>query len=588
MSPVQIKIYRVYDVILASLSGLIFSLYVTANYWHLFSGITANFSAISLLLALAHLIYMAGFYRSLARRSQLGASLLGTCLFALNIAIIVVGSGGLASPYYGLWLLMTLSIGIYRTSITLAFLALTTLAWASSTWAADVSTSLPPAPWVTLVVTYLTSGVGFWLWHSHHTKLQPAETVDPNIPPKPHFRAEMLLRYIGEGIMVINGHGQIQLLNPAAESLTGWKAEDAIGLDSRAVIELTTEVTEGATVTEEIINQALTAGKSFEREDLELTTKSGRKLDVWLMAAPVFNTAGRPDGAIILVRDISAAKAIERQRNEFISTASHEMRTPVAAIEGYISLALNEKIAHIDPTGRGYLERAQDSIHHLGRLFQDLLTTTRLEEGKLPNRLEAVDLDSLATQVIDELQFKARRLGVSLKLVTSSGNAGLRTVQPLFYVYADSERLREVITNLIDNALKFTPKGQVSVQVTGSAQTVRFGVADTGIGIAPEDVPHLFQKFYRVNNSKTQAIGGTGLGLYIARAIIEMYQGKIEVTSTLGKGTKVSFSLPRLSNAKAQTLLAAKHAPEPVAKSLPADPPALPTPGLVARIVNSK
>ncbi len=139
---------------------------------------------------------------------------------------------------------------------------------------------------------------------------------------------------------------------------------------------------------------------------------------------------------------------------------------------------------------------------------------------------------------------------------SQKATGGERTVRPLYYVCVDGERLREVITNLFDNAVKYTEEGKVSIGLTGNDQVAQCYVRDTGPGIPAADVPHLFQKFYRVDNSATRTVGGTGLGLFIARKIIELYSGRIWVESELGKGSTFYINLPRLSTQKAQQLQA--------------------------------
>ncbi|HLA49120.1 MAG TPA: ATP-binding protein, partial [Candidatus Saccharimonadales bacterium] len=124
---------------------------------------------------------------------------------------------------------------------------------------------------------------------------------------------------------------------------------------------------------------------------------------------------------------------------------------------------------------------------------------------------------------------------------------GGKVIRPLFYAFVDPNRLREVLQNLIDNAIKYTPQGTITISLTGDNSTVQLQVSDTGGGIPEEDIPHLFQKFYRVDSSMTRSIGGTGLGLYISRKLIEMYNGHIWVESQLGKGSTFFINLPRLS-----------------------------------------
>jgi len=172
-----------------------------------------------------------------------------------------------------------------------------------------------------------------------------------------------------------------------------------------------------------------------------------------------------------------------------------------------------------------------------------------------------VELGSLLEQVSQDLRFAAQKKSLGMEFVVSSGgaidasnNSNTKIVQPLYYVWADPDRLREVITNLFDNAIKYTEAGKISIGLTGNADLVQCFIRDTGAGIPAEDVPHLFQKFYRVNNTLTRTQGGTGLGLFICRKIVELYNGRIWVESIVGKGSTFYINLPRMTTQKASEL----------------------------------
>jgi two-component system, OmpR family, sensor histidine kinase VicK len=295
---------------------------------------------------------------------------------------------------------------------------------------------------------------------------------------------------------------------------------------------------------------------------LNLMTKSKKTVVVSFSLSPLMDETNAVTGAIGIFQDVSQERKEESQRADFISTASHEMRTPVAAIEGYLSLALNDKVATIDTRARGYLEKAHASTQHLGQLFQDLLTSAKAEDGRLTNHPRIVEVGAFADQLTSDLRFAAEKKGLFTEFLTGNSqnvDATSKVVRPLYYVKADPDRLREVITNLFDNAVKYTDQGKVSIGLTGNDQVVQLYVKDTGPGIPAEDIPHLFQKFYRVDSSVTRTIGGTGLGLFICRKIIELYQGRIWVESTVGKGSTFYINLPRLSTQQAEQQLATEE-----------------------------
>jgi signal transduction histidine kinase len=229
------------------------------------------------------------------------------------------------------------------------------------------------------------------------------------------------------------------------------------------------------------------------------------------------------------------------------------MRTPIAAIEGYLSLALNPKVANIDARGRNLLEKAHAATEHLSQLFVDLLTSAKAEDGRLASYPKVIELGEVIEQITDATRFTAEKKGLGLKYVLSSGTdiRGGKVVRPLFYVYVDTNRIREVLQNLVDNAVKYTNEGSVTITLTGDSTVVQVQIKDSGIGIAEEDIPHLFQKFYRVDNSMTRTVGGTGLGLFICKKIIELYNGRIWVDSRAGQGSTFFINLPRLTTEQA-------------------------------------
>jgi signal transduction histidine kinase len=219
---------------------------------------------------------------------------------------------------------------------------------------------------------------------------------------------------------------------------------------------------------------------------------------------------------------------------------------------------MNDKVTKIDAKAREYLSKAHESTQHLGRLFQDLLTSSKAEDGRLSNHPEIIEMSNFLSHLTEDLRFSAQKKNLAVEFVvgisganvnaTSELGGSTRVVQPLYNVYADPERLREVVANLFDNAVKYTDAGKISIGLTGDDNVVQIYVKDSGKGIPTEDVSHLFQKFYRVDSSATRTIGGTGLGLFICRKIIEMYNGRIWAESEQGKGSTFFINLPRLSN----------------------------------------
>jgi two-component system, OmpR family, sensor histidine kinase VicK len=369
-----------------------------------------------------------------------------------------------------------------------------------------------------------------------------------------HLSSDFILGAIEDGVIMVGSDNQVHLFNPAASKITEWPPEEAVGLDYHTVIAVVNEKGEALAPEAHPFTQALTSNAAVRNNTLWLSTKSGRRIAVALVVSPVTDTSTKQAVSVVGVfRDITQEKAEEAQRSDFISTASHEMRTPVAAIEGYIALALNPKISKIDDNSRKLLEKASAATKHLGVLFQDLLTSSRAEDGRLQSFPQVIELGEITQQVAEAERFHAQEKGLDLRFVMSSdpASAGSKVVRPLYYAYVDTHRMQEVLTNVINNAIKYTPEGSVTVSLTGDQNVIQLQVADTGPGISTDDLPHLFQKFYRVDNSMTRSIGGTGLGLFICRKIVELYNGRIWAESQLGKGTTFFINLPRLSTAQA-------------------------------------
>ena len=413
-------------------------------------------------------------------------------------------------------------------------------------------------------------GLGFWFALKHHVKDKTAASTSKlaNTLRNEKEKSNIILSAIQDGVVLIDDQQIIRHFNQGASDITGWSTQEAEGLDWRSVFKFTNTKGEELPTEQTSIAKSFASGQTVRDNSVNMLTKSNNTIAASFSVSPLVDNAKHPTGLVAVFRDVSEERAEQNQRAEFISTASHEMRTPVAAIEGYLSLALNEKVATIDDRARGYLEKAHSSTQHLGQLFQDLLTSAKAEDGRLTNHPSVVEMGAFVEQLTQDLRFSAEKKGLFMEFLFGntaikdashpSESGELKVIRPLYYVHVDPDRIREVITNIFDNACKYTAEGKVSLGLTGNEGVVQVYVRDTGAGIPPEDIPHLFQKFYRVDNSATRTIGGTGLGLFICRKIVELYQGRIWVESELGKGSTFYINLPRLSTQKAEQLMAAE------------------------------
>lgn len=374
----------------------------------------------------------------------------------------------------------------------------------------------------------------------------------------------LLTNSIGDGVIIIDEKEIVRSINPTALQLFGQKESDALDLNYRSLLKLKNVNNTNIEPAKEPVTLALKTQAPVRQEYLlNVPGKQESYVDV---TVSVIKDDEKQSiyGAVIIIRDVSKKKQEENARSEFISTASHEMRTPVAAIEGYLALALNPTVSKVDDKARGFLQKAHESTQHLGRLFQDLLVSAKAEDGRLINHPVVIDVGGLLEQQAEYFKMMAAKKNLQLEFVTSSGGQSpkkenLPVIKPLYYVHADPDRIKEIATNLIDNALKYTQEGKITVGITGNDELVQFFIKDTGVGISQDDIPHLFQKFYRVDSSDTRTTGGTGLGLFICKKITDLYKGRIWAESQLGQGTTFYVNLPRLSSAMAESLKAKEH-----------------------------
>jgi len=514
----------------------------------------------ALLLAAAVLgslaaVYFGTLHQLLKSRLSLSTLILSV-ITGVNAVLIITSTGGLDSPFYSLWLLAIVTAGIFGLPETLVVLGVTVAYYGYELVAQGLDGRYLRDHAVQFVITLAAAGLAEWVYRrsrNANAATKKLEKLSGQLTTE-QLKADAIMSSIGEGVMVVDSQRRIQLFNKAAQELTGWDESSAQNIDYNLVLQLKTSDDQPVNDFNDPFIEAWKKQGEIVKNNLAMTTRGGRKIQLNLSVSPIFGESQQPTGAIALFRDISEEKEVERQKDEFVSTASHEMRTPVAAIEGYISLAMNPNVATIDDRAMKYLVKAHDTIGHLGELFRDLLSVTKAEEGQLGGRIEAVDLGKLVQSAVDDMQFTITKK--NLTLVYQIGGQSGKVISPLFYVAANPERLREVIMNLIDNAGKFTSEGGIKVTLDGNDREVTVGISDSGVGIAPEDIPHLFQKFYRIDNSATRTIGGTGLGLYLCRRLIEAFNGRIWVESKPGEGSTFRFSLPRLSDAETAKLQA--------------------------------
>jgi two-component system phosphate regulon sensor histidine kinase PhoR len=240
--------------------------------------------------------------------------------------------------------------------------------------------------------------------------------------------------------------------------------------------------------------------------------------------------------ATLKQKEIDELKKLEAFRKEFIADVSHELKTPIFAAQGFVHTlldgAMNDKNVRTK-----FLKKAAKSLDGLDMLVQDLLTLSQIETGEIKMKFEYIDLLKLCEEVVEQFEEKAEKKNIRLKILSDHNK---------IMVYADWQRITQVITNLVGNAINYTPeKGEVTITFDLGKKVVTTYISDTGEGIPPQHISRIFERFYRVDKSRSREKGGTGLGLAIVKHILEGHKSKAEVKSTVGAGSVFSFKLPR-------------------------------------------
>jgi PAS domain S-box-containing protein len=402
----------------------------------------------------------------------------------------------------------------------------------------DPARSGPAHPNVTLIAGLLSALLLGWSLRVEQTSRRRARSLAAsnlalNIQSRAREQAEETLHQLAaivehsnDAIIATTLDGTILTWNRGAERLYGYAEEEVRG---RHVSLLQSYKREGAD-----LFQKITQGERIEQLELVNLTKDGRKIDVALTVSPMLDRNGQVIGASTIARDITDRKHLEQMKDEFVSTVSHELRTPLTAIKGFIELVADGDAGPLSEAQREFLQIASRNTDRLGNLINDLLDVNRIEAQQFEIRAEMTDLGRVLEDVVATFRPMAQAKGLEFR----------SHIESLPQLLGDGPRLVQVFSNLVSNAIKYTLKGEVGLRARRAQAGIEVVVHDSGIGLSREEQAQLFTKFFRGRNPVVTDTGGTGLGLVIAKAIIERHRGRIEVASIPGEGTHFRVVLP--------------------------------------------
>jgi PAS domain S-box-containing protein len=360
------------------------------------------------------------------------------------------------------------------------------------------------------------------------------------------FRLAAIVASSDDAIVSKDLNGIIQTWNRGAERIFGYTAEEAIGRS------ITILIPQDRLSEETAVLERIRSGRSVEHFETIRVTKDGRLVDISLSVSPIHDATGQVIGASKIARDISQqrrlremAEEANRLKDEFLAVLSHELRTPLNTVLGYARMLRREDKRMTGELRQRALDALERNADALTRLVNDVLDTSRSVAGKLRLTLETFPIDEVIAEAIDTVKPSAEAKNLTLDI----------RLEPGAPVRADRDRLRQVMWNLLSNAIKFTPAGgTITVRTRRDhATAIAISVHDSGIGIAREHLPYVFQRFWQAHTGVSRDFGGLGIGLALARHLVELHGGEISVDSPgPGKGSTFTVRLPTASTALAR------------------------------------
>ncbi len=418
------------------------------------------------------------------------------------------------------------------------------LTWEAITWILIIALTLTTViffPWyiagnvLSIILGIAVAATVFWYFKSRQLYLESQDKSKKILADQKEIKnhqktIDLIYENSADGILILDNEQRIESFSPGMENITGYESREVIGLLAKQVLKFRAEKGES------LLPDLMFLPKDIRKRPYSksyITTKEGREITVEASYTSIKTKDEHK--AMAIIRDVTYAEDLVTRDKEFIAITSHQMNTPLSIMRGYLSMLINGKAGKISENQKKYLQEVYDSTKKLISLTNNLLSISRIEQEKVVIEKSELSTKDLAAQLRKNANTEAISKEVSLEI---------EMPEPDFIFYADEAKLVQALSNLIDNAIKYTKKGKIKVSFSKKSDSVTICISDTGIGIPDADTEKIGEKFYRSQNAIDTDNKGTGLGLFIARTIIEKHNGQIQLSSKINSGTKITINLP--------------------------------------------
>ena len=345
---------------------------------------------------------------------------------------------------------------------------------------------------------------------------------------------EVLFNSIGDGAVTTDEYGRITRINPIAQNIIGYSEEEALGMWFPKLFSAYDDDGKAIPLVERPVTRAFVSGDIIS-EKIQYKTKNGRLVPISMTISPIM-VKDQPVGCIEIFRDITKEYEIDKMKSDFISLASHQLRTPLSAIKTYAHMLLDGFMGPLNKPQEKSLKTIVSATNRMNETISTLLNITRIESGSVAVARKPVDVTQIAEDVINEHRLAATEK--KIKIIFSKPKQSIKII-------SDSVVLKEILSNLVSNGIKYTPEGgKVTMDVKTAGKQVVLSISDTGVGIPKDSSESVFTKFFRADNVIKQETSGTGLGLYLVKGLVMELGGEVWFESSEGEGSTFYVALP--------------------------------------------